>query len=399
VIDDASCVQFGNTCYCNSVLQALYHCVPFRQLIDSYPNPTPSTIPAGPTATEIAETFKAIEANGGKVPGYEHLYPDAQGSNAANGQGEETGETVEKTPNKARWSMGMGRKQSSAVLPTPTSPPPASRGNLTRLNTNGAGSGAAGAGEPASPLSPGATASTLPPTRQPTLSTPVPPRDPNLPPASVLSAVQSLFNYIDSSPPHPPPPPKPPQEKPPGAETTGGTTLFNPHNPDRPFVRGGGPHGAGTMGKGVVKPEELVRAVKRENELFRGNMHQDAHEFLGWMLNKIAEDVEELEKSMGREEREEREKRLGGLKRYGLGMGEGGGGKTLVHQLFEGLLTNETRCLTCETVSPGVAAGCLHIVPTLSFRMVLRRARPRRGTNLSSTFPSISSKTRPSPRV
>lgn len=153
------------------------------------------------------------------------------------------------------------------------------------------------------------------------------------------------------------------------------------------------------MGKGVVKPEELVRAVKRENELFRGNMHQDAHEFLGWMLNKIAEDVEELEKSMGREEREEREKRLGGLKRYGLGMGEGGGGKTLVHQLFEGLLTNETRCLTCETVSPGVVAGCLLVVTALSFRMVLRRARPRQGTNPSSTFPSISSKTRPSPRV
>ena len=106
------------------------------------------------------------------------------------------------------------------------------------------------------------------------------------------------------------------------------------------------------MGKGVVKPEELVRAVKRENELFRGNMHQDAHEFLGWMLNKIAEDVEELEKSMGREEREEREKRLGGLKRFGAGEG-----KTLVHQLFEGLLTNETRCLTCETVSRGTRMG------------------------------------------
>jgi len=207
-----------------------------------------------------------------------------------------------------------------------------------------------------SPISPGAKKpSTGPPAPVRRLSIPLPPnptstRDPNLPPPSVLSTVQSLFNYIDSSPPHPPPPPKPPQEKPPGAETTGGTTLFNPHNPDRPFVRGGGPHGAGTMGKGVVKPEEVVRTVKRENELFRGNMHQDAHEFLGWMLNKIAEEVEELEKGMGKEEREEREKKLGALKRYGMGMGEGSG-KSLVHQLFEGLLTNETRCLTCETVS------------------------------------------------
>jgi ubiquitin C-terminal hydrolase len=104
------------------------------------------------------------------------------------------------------------------------------------------------------------------------------------------------------------------------------------------------------MGKGVVRPEELVRTVKRENELFRGNMHQDAHEFLGWLLNKIAEDVEELEKSMGKSEREEREERLGGLKRFGLGINDSGEAKTFVHKLFEGLLTNETRCLTCETV-------------------------------------------------
>ncbi|GMQ01598.1 hypothetical protein CsSME_00048178 [Camellia sinensis var. sinensis] len=31
--------NFGNTCYCNSVLQALYFCVPFReQLLEYYAN-------------------------------------------------------------------------------------------------------------------------------------------------------------------------------------------------------------------------------------------------------------------------------------------------------------------------------------------------------------------------
>ncbi|RVX23701.1 Ubiquitin carboxyl-terminal hydrolase 3 [Vitis vinifera] len=31
--------NFGNTCYCNSVLQALYFCVPFReQLLEYYTN-------------------------------------------------------------------------------------------------------------------------------------------------------------------------------------------------------------------------------------------------------------------------------------------------------------------------------------------------------------------------
>lgn len=298
-----------------------------------------------------------MAANGGRLPGYDYPEPVSEDQGGLGGQAEQ-----EKTPNKARWSMGMGmgaRRQSSNVLPMPTSP--ASRAGLTRLQTGSGMSSGGAVGGMESPVSPGAkkvpTAAAAPPAPVRRLSIPLPPnpsstRDPNLPPPSVLSTVQSLFNYIDSSPPHPPPPPKPPQEKPPGAETTGGTTLFNPHNPDRPFVRGGGPHGAGTMGKGVVKPEEVVRTVKRENELFRGNMHQDAHEFLGWMLNKIAEEVEELEKGMGKEEREEREKKLGALKRYGMGMGEGSG-RSLVHQLFEGLLTNETRCLTCETVSLG----------------------------------------------
>lgn len=30
------CLQFGNTCYCNSVLQALYFCRPFREQVLSY---------------------------------------------------------------------------------------------------------------------------------------------------------------------------------------------------------------------------------------------------------------------------------------------------------------------------------------------------------------------------
>lgn len=33
-----------------------------------------------------------------------------------------------------------------------------------------------------------------------------------------------------------------------------------------------------------------------------------------------------------------------------VGTGFGAHAKTWVHSLFEGILTNETRCLTCETV-------------------------------------------------
>lgn len=59
--------NFGNTCYANSVLQALYFCKPFRQLIESssayhpsipsdrapqsQPHPPPSHLPTPPTIT------------------------------------------------------------------------------------------------------------------------------------------------------------------------------------------------------------------------------------------------------------------------------------------------------------------------------------------------------------
>ena len=70
--------------------------------------------------------------------------------------------------------------------------------------------------------------------------------------------------------------------------------------------------------------------------MFRGMSQQDAHEFLGWLLNRVAEEVELLDK---------------GLRANGKEVTEAkGNGKTFVQNLFEGVLTNETRCLSCETV-------------------------------------------------
>jgi len=101
--------------------------------------------------------------------------------------------------------------------------------------------------------------------------------------------------------------------------------------------RAGGPYAAGSLGRGVVRPEDLLKTVKKENEMFRGMSQQDAHEFLGWLLNRVAEEVELLDK---------------GLRANGKEVTEAkGNGKTFVQNLFEGVLTNETRCLSCETVS------------------------------------------------
>ena len=75
---------------------------------------------------------------------------------------------------------------------------------------------------------------------------------------------------------------------------------------------------------GVVAPEAFITQLRKENELFRSTMHQDAHEFLNYLLNAIAEEVERATTTKS--------------------------GKTWVHELFEGVLTSETKCLTCETV-------------------------------------------------
>ncbi|AOA61543.1 Ubiquitin carboxyl-terminal hydrolase 13 [Komagataella phaffii CBS 7435] len=72
-----------------------------------------------------------------------------------------------------------------------------------------------------------------------------------------------------------------------------------------------------TSSYGVVSPVKLIEILKKENELFRSSMHQDAHEFLNFVINSITETEE---------------------------------GSTF-QGIFEGLLTSETKCLACETIS------------------------------------------------
>jgi ubiquitin C-terminal hydrolase len=103
-------------------------------------------------------------------------------------------------------------------------------------------------------------------------------------------------------------------------------------------------------------------------ELFRSSMHQDAHEFLNFVLNTIAEDVSSYQKKNGSSQKEKSAKsassngsvnepeengRLNGDTGSEDSSVHTNGSQpaTWVHQLFEGVFSNETRCLTCETVS------------------------------------------------
>lgn len=78
-------------------------------------------------------------------------------------------------------------------------------------------------------------------------------------------------------------------------------------------------------------------------ELFDNYMQQDAHEFLNYLLNTIADILQEERKQ---------EKQNGRLPNGNIDNEKNSPpDPTWVHEIFQGTLTNETRCLTCETVS------------------------------------------------
>ncbi|XP_073693094.1 ubiquitin carboxyl-terminal hydrolase 12 [Garra rufa] len=112
---------------------------------------------------------------------------------------------------------------------------------------------------------------------------------------------------------------------------------------------------------GVIPPKKFISRLRKENELFDNYMQQDAHEFLNYLLNTIADLLQE-------EKSQERQQNGKVVQNGGSGSAGGGGGggsgsstgegeteektqQTWVHEIFQGTLTNETRCLNCEAVS------------------------------------------------
>ncbi|XP_058052790.1 ubiquitin carboxyl-terminal hydrolase 12-B-like isoform X2 [Ahaetulla prasina] len=94
---------------------------------------------------------------------------------------------------------------------------------------------------------------------------------------------------------------------------------------------------------GVIPPKKFISRLRKENELFDNYMQQDAHEFLNYLLNTIADLLQEEKKQ---------EKQNGKLQNGSIESDEGEKTElTWVHEIFQGTLTNETRCLNCEAVS------------------------------------------------
>uniref|UniRef100_A0A3B3R3M6 Ubiquitin specific peptidase 12 n=1 Tax=Paramormyrops kingsleyae TaxID=1676925 RepID=A0A3B3R3M6_9TELE len=104
---------------------------------------------------------------------------------------------------------------------------------------------------------------------------------------------------------------------------------------------------------GVIPPKKFISRLRKENELFDNYMQQDAHEFLNYLLNTIADLLQE-ERGQERQQNGRLVQNGGGPAGPTATEGEEvhkAPQQTWVHEIFQGTLTNETRCLNCEAVS------------------------------------------------
>ncbi|XP_034825201.1 ubiquitin carboxyl-terminal hydrolase 46 [Maniola hyperantus] len=101
---------------------------------------------------------------------------------------------------------------------------------------------------------------------------------------------------------------------------------------------------------GSIAPKKFIARLRKEKEEFDNYMQQDAHEFLNFLINHINEIILaernqstlKLPKTDGTKE---------GVTCNGTAPQSQNTDPTWVHEIFQGTLTSETRCLNCETVS------------------------------------------------
>ncbi|KFY85563.1 hypothetical protein V500_08334 [Pseudogymnoascus sp. VKM F-4518 (FW-2643)] len=255
--------NFGNTCYCNSIVQALYYSIPFREHVLQYPPHSPHDTPNANPKPVIPSSM-----NGGAV------HPQtAKGLSAAE-----------------------AAKRRAAVAATP--PPQAPPGQVRPED------------KPDSPEYK---------KKQAMLAGPI--VDLTYENARQYGMEESTFTALKDI----------------------FTTLIQSQTR-----------------MGILSPQRFLEIFKRDNEMFRTTMHQDAHEFYGILLNAVITNVEENARRLKELEPPKNEEALGdgmmsafanAASAMGLSTGAQSPGTGWVHDIFEGVLTSETRCLTCEAAS------------------------------------------------
>ncbi|KAF1795979.1 hypothetical protein V8B55DRAFT_1541350 [Mucor lusitanicus] len=237
--------NFGNTCYSNSVVQALYFCKPFRQCVLNFPQ----------VSTAQLFTPQSTHPNSPMSNGHSY-FPTTSSSTTSSSSPALNGKSGTSTPNRENPN-----KRTSVA--TPGAQPVAIEKDQNNMN-----------------LAPGME-------------------------DTLFSSLKDLFWKISQN-----------KKK-----------------------------------NGVIAPVNFINKVKKENELFRSSMHQDAHEFLNYTLNTIAEDVQKYQQKVA-DESGSKQGSINSDSQTDSTAGTGQNPKnTWVHQLFEGVFSNETKCLSCETVT------------------------------------------------
>ncbi|KAH6675670.1 putative ubiquitin carboxyl-terminal hydrolase creB [Halenospora varia] len=254
--------NFGNTCYCNSIVQALYYSVPFRENVVKYPPHSPLDTPNG--HPPIVTPIRAPIQNGGAI------------SPAGKPKGISAAEAM-----KRRAAINAGQPVPAVPGQRPEDKPDSPEykkkhamlaGPILELTYENAAS--YGMEE------------------------------------STFTALKDIFMALI----------------------------------------------ANSSRTGVLSPQRFLEIFKRDNEMFRTSMHQDAHEFYGLVLNAVISNVEanaqrlkELEPPRNDDSLSQSMKTA--INAMGLHSGTRSPGTGWVHEIFEGVLTSETKCLTCETAS------------------------------------------------
>ncbi|CEH14446.1 cysteine proteinase [Ceraceosorus bombacis] len=376
--------NFGNTCYANSVLQALYFCRPFRDSMLAYVADASEKQALGQTvgpdgrfiATSASGTQEQV-MDGSRLriaseagPSTPPISPLSQvppfdapvrtpsgraGMRPSTAAASTAAPTAHKRQNSGTWGFG-GRGGAGAKK----SKPPSRNPSPTRPNGSAAGAN----GAKVAPDDPTAAR-----------------KDPE----NLFVALKELFSLILSQ-----PVPLKDGLAALGSASGGGSNSLGRKASGRPStangrlssVNTGSSGGASTAGEaaGTVDAKALkafLGALKRENVLFNSSAHQDAHEFLNFTLNRVGEEIVALQRDEAKTERGngtikrssktahiqmidgkvlagpeiQNDNKEDGREAQKSVRHVGQGGQTCVHRLFEGTLTNETRCLTCETVT------------------------------------------------
>ncbi|KAJ5729836.1 uncharacterized protein N7483_004344 [Penicillium malachiteum] len=239
--------NYGNTCYCNSILQCLYYSVPFREAVINYPQRTP------------LESLEAALAQNLRFPNPNaHLEAEAQAAKqkATAPSARQAGVT----PNQPQKPEDKESPEYKKKIALQTLPILEAKNNATSYGMS----------------------------------------------ESLFTSLKDIFESL-----------------------------------------------VGSQSRiGIIRPQQFLDVLRREHEMFRTAMHQDAHEFLNLLLNEVVSNVEAeatkqsfTEKALPPSESAD-----------SLGLTSSSGSKSpnttrWVHELFEGILTSETKCLTCEKVS------------------------------------------------